>query len=77
VFNVPESIPSEEMWMMQCREGCKRRFKLNCILCHEMACKRVFQSKRPLFDSMSQRMNPEQKKYYELGEAVYRRRRRE
>jgi len=68
IFDIPEFAQNDELLMMTCSEGCKRRIRVKDILAHEVACKQVFQRKRKVFESKYQRMSLEQIQLAKKGE---------
>eukprot|EP01017_Pseudomicrothorax_dubius_P002412 TRINITY_DN10057_c0_g3_i6.p1 TRINITY_DN10057_c0_g3~~TRINITY_DN10057_c0_g3_i6.p1 ORF type:complete len:397 (-),score=98.44 TRINITY_DN10057_c0_g3_i6:69-1259(-) len=52
--------PSEEVELIECREGCGRCFNETAIEKHEKVCRKVFQSKRQPFDVAGMRKTEEQ-----------------
>ncbi|CAD8172016.1 unnamed protein product [Paramecium pentaurelia] len=69
--NQTNSIPPEEdddADLLECPEGCGRRFKENALDKHIKVCKKVFQSKRKEFNSKAHRqINQEQAKLEKQG----------
>ena len=65
---IKEYNPSE---LVECREGCGRKFNPDSIAKHEAVCQQVFQKKRKEFNTQKQRIvDNEQKKLMKHGEAV-------
>jgi len=54
---LPDADDDEELY--DCRQGCGRKFKKSSLAKHENACKKVFQDKRPEFNSADQRKDEE------------------
>jgi len=52
---MPIDDDDDEGELIECREGCGRRFKPKALEKHEKVCRKVFQSKRKAFNTAEQR----------------------
>lgn len=65
---IREYDPSE---LVECSEGCGRKFNPDSIAKHENVCRQVFQKKRKEFNAQDQRLVAnEQKKLMKRGEII-------
>jgi hypothetical protein len=54
--SIPEPDPEEDCELIDCPEGCGRRFNENALIKHQKVCRKVFQSQRQQFDSAAMRV---------------------
>lgn len=67
-IEIKEYDPSE---LVECSEGCGRKFNPDSIAKHENVCRQVFQKKRKEFNAQDQRLVAnEQKKLMKRGEVI-------